>query len=58
MADFDDDGSLRTMVQLLKHIFDEAVLAGFSQAEAMSLTSQTLQSFLAGVQQQSNPQGR
>lgn len=52
MADFEDDGSLRAMVQLLKHIFDEALLAGFSQTEAMALTSQTLQSFLAGAAQQ------
>jgi hypothetical protein len=41
-----EDDSLRSMVQLLKHIFDEAVLAGFSQIEAMQLTSLTLQSFL------------
>ena len=41
-----EDDSLRSMVQLLKHIFDEAILAGFSQIEAMQLTSLTLQSFL------------
>ena len=53
MAEFsDEDNSLRAMVQLLKHIFDEALLAGFSQTEAMALTSQTLQSFLANAQQE------
>ena len=41
-----EDDSLRSMVRLLKHIFDEAVLSGFSQTEAMQLTSLTLQSFL------------
>jgi len=40
------DASLRTMVQLLKTIFDECILAGFSQREAMELTSLTLQRFL------------
>jgi len=43
------DASLRTMVQLLKNIFDECILAGFSQTEAMQLTSQTLQRFLGSA---------
>ena len=46
MAVMDEDGSLRNMVQLLKHIFDEALLVGFSQDEAMALTSQTMNAFL------------
>jgi hypothetical protein len=45
----EDREALRTMVQLLKHIFHEAVLAGFSQKEAMELTSLTLQRFLGSA---------
>ncbi len=41
-----DDDSLRSMIQLLKHIFDESLLVGFSQTEAMQLTAMTLQAFL------------
>jgi hypothetical protein len=50
----EDRDALRSMVQLLKHIFDEAVLAGFSQKEAMELTSLTLQRFLNNPTTQSN----
>ena len=39
--------SLRAMVKVLKHVFDEAVLSGFSQSEAMDLTSLMMKQILA-----------
>ena len=41
--DFEDTGGMKKLMELVKSIFDEALLAGFTQGESMHLASTTLQ---------------
>lgn len=50
----DDDGreGIRKMMSLIKMIFDEALIVGFSQDEAMRMASLTLQGILGQALEQ------